>query len=293
MARREESAEAEPSQGLPPLSLHHLSLLRAEPLELVDAAAYAGFERVGLRIISPEPSAEVTALVTDRCQRAEMRRALDDSGIRLLDSEAVWIRPTTTIDVLEPVLEATADLGGEFVLTVGIDTDRPRLLSRLAQFAELAESYGLTVAVELISYSAIATVDDLATVVAALDDAVVPLVDSLQFFRSGADATDAAILDTARYVQLSDGPRPGPSSLDELRREARTDRLPPGAGEFDLVGLLDALPRGIPLAVEAPGTLVSSLPLREAASLLRRTTLQTAQRAYGMADSSSPASPRS
>jgi len=276
--------DSAPRGELPPLSLHHLSLLRAEPLELVDAAAHAGFERVGLRIIFPEPSADVTTLVTDRMKRAGVRRALDDSGMRLLDAEAVWIRPETRIAPLESVIETTADLGGEFLLTVGIDTDRPRLLSRLVELADLARPYGVTVALELISYSAIATVDGLASIVASLETPIAPLIDSLQFFRSGAAASDAARLPGVRYVQLADGPRHAPDSLDGLRREARTDRLMPGRGAFDLIGLLRAVPRGIPLAVEAPGAIVSDLPLREAAVLLRRATLDVVRRAYDTPD---------
>jgi sugar phosphate isomerase/epimerase len=161
-----------------------------------------------------------------------------------------------------------------------MDPDRSRLLANLSELSKLAEQYRIVVALELISYSSIGTVADLATVVRALGPNVVPLVDSLQFFRSGANAAEAAILSTARYLQISDGPREGPSTFEGLRREARTDRLLPGKGDFDLVGLLRVLPQGIPIAVEAPGKIVSSLPLHEAAALLHHATLDVARRAF-------------
>jgi len=173
---------------IPELSLHHLSLLRAEPLELIDAAAHAGFQKVGLRIVSPEPSAEVTALVSDQRKRAEVQRAMVSSGVSLLDTEAVWLRAETRVESLEPVIATTAELGGAFLLTVGMDPDRSRLLANLSELSKLAEQYRIVVALELISYSSIGTVADLATVVRALGPHVVPLVDSLQFFRSGANS---------------------------------------------------------------------------------------------------------
>ena len=43
-----------------------------------------------------------------------------------------------------------------------------------------------------------------------------------------------------------------PADRDGLLHEATRDRLPPGEGAIDLVALLRAMPRGIPVALEVP-----------------------------------------
>jgi sugar phosphate isomerase/epimerase len=42
--------------------------------------------------------------------------------------------------------------------------------------------------------------------------------------------------------------------MDEILAEARGARLFPGDGDLDLIGLLRALPRDLPLSVEVPMT---------------------------------------
>jgi hypothetical protein len=40
--------------------------------------------------------------------------------------------------------------------------------------------------------------------------------------------------------------------MDEIRRQAREDRLMPGEGGLDLRGLLEALPPQLPISLEVP-----------------------------------------
>jgi sugar phosphate isomerase/epimerase len=52
------------------------------------------------------------------------------------------------------------------------------------------------------------------------------------------------------YVQLCDGPLLAPR--EALIQEARTNRLAPGAGEFPLDALLDAMPPNCVASLEVP-----------------------------------------
>ena len=54
------------------------------------------------------------------------------------------------------------------------------------------------------------------------------------------------------YVQLCDGSIPTPDTDAELVRQAREERLAPGAGGLDLAGMLAALPTGTPISIELP-----------------------------------------
>ena len=79
------------------------------------------------------------------------------------------------------------------------------------------------------------------------------------------------------YVQFCDGREasPGPANL---RAEARGDRLYPGDGEFDLEGFLRALPRQLPISVEAPCAAYASLPIVERARLCGERTRAVLER---------------
>jgi sugar phosphate isomerase/epimerase len=80
------------------------------------------------------------------------------------------------------------------------------------------------------------------------------LVDAIHFFRAGDTPPALAKLPRKflRYMQLCDARPERPSEMQEIIRQARSDRLFPGEGGLDLKGLMKALPAGIPLSLEIP-----------------------------------------
>lgn len=87
------------------------------------------------------------------------------------------------------------------------------------------------------------------------------MIDAIHFFRSGSRVAEILHEHHAfmRYMQLCDAPG-GRPSLQEMERQAREDRLPPGRGGLDLTGLLKALPPSLPISVEAPVLATQKLP---------------------------------
>ena len=267
------------------LSLHHLSMLRASPDELVRAARSGGFDHCGIRIVSPDgKDDELVDVVHDAKARRRVVRVLEDEGIRVLDVEALWLRDTTDVRALEPALETAAEFGASYFLTVGYDADRPRLLDTLGRFSHLAAQHDIIVPLEFITYTAVTGVADAWDVIR---DVGAPnlalLVDALQFFRAGAEFDVLASIPPALlpYAQICDGRKEAPVGTELLRAEARTDRLPPGLGELDLPRLLSALPSGIPLAVEAPTLSMADWPLDRASRHLHDATLDLLARSDG------------
>lgn len=257
------------------VSLHHLTMLRADPFELVDAAAAGGFDRCGVRIVAPDPDQTVCDLVGDRTLRSRFVKHLRSSGVEILDFEAVWLRDDTDVNALVPALEAAADMGSKYVLTVGYDFQLHRLADTFGRLADAADQFGLTLPLEFITYSAITSLADAVALTAQVGRRNVSiLIDSLQFFRAGAefDVLEKIAPSTLPYAQLSDGPAVGPTRVEALRFEARSARLIPGEGELDLRRLLAALPPTIPLSIEAPTHELAPLPFGEAAVKLRRAT---------------------
>lgn len=258
-----------------PLSLSHLSMIDAHPLELVDAAAAGHFSYCGLRIVAPTTADPVADVVGDPVLADRIGKRLATTGVELLDIEAVWLQPHTEVKDLLPALETGRRLGARHVLTVGHDPERSRLLDNFGRLCACADALGLGVALEFIAYCAIGTLDGALSLIAdsGAENASL-LIDALQFHRSGATADDLSPVDPAllRYIQLCDAPVTSPATVQALRAEARTDRRLPGEGELPLRPLLDRMPPGIPISVEAPTLVLRGLPYDEQATIIAATT---------------------
>ncbi len=251
------------------LSLAHLTALDASPPELVQAAARAGFDAVGLRLVPPHPNDPVFPLVNDPGLKRQTMNALRGTGIRVLDIEALWLWPHTEIARFQPALEAGAELGAHYLLVVGNDPDAGRQADNFHALSELADAHGLQPMIEFISYCTIGTIDAARKLAEQSSGGRAGvLIDVLHYARTGATSADLAALDPGMlgYVQLCDAPAGAPPA-DRLRTEAREDRLFPGEGGLPLAELLAGLPEATAISVEAPHRLHAGLAPTERARL--------------------------
>ncbi|CAO3437517.1 sugar phosphate isomerase/epimerase family protein [Azospirillum endophyticum] len=250
---------------MPLLSFHHLCRIDTHPVDLIEAAAAGGFDYCGLRLVAPRPGDPLVPVIGDEAAIRTIERKLRDTGVRLLDVEAVWLSPDTEVAALRPAVETAARLGARFLLVVGFDADGTRLLENFTALCHLAGSCGLRVMLEFITYTTIRNpVETLALIRDSGTDAGV-LIDALQFFRSGSDPQELAGFDPSlfSYMQICDAPSRAPATVDGLRTEARTARLLPGDGELPLDALLDRLPPDVTLSLEVPNARLSGLPPTE------------------------------
>jgi sugar phosphate isomerase/epimerase len=244
------------------ISLAHLTVIDADPLQLIDAAAAGGFDSIGLRIVAPMPTDRIVPVIGDENLIRKIESKLRDSGIDILDIEAIWLGPDSDANSYVAAFETAARLGAKHVLVVGNDPDERRVTDNVARLCTLAAPFGLKVMLEFIPYCQTGTVEAAHRVVtrAAQPNAGV-LVDALHLSRSGGSPADIRWLDPAwlSYCQICDA-RPVRPPQNELRAEARAGRLYPGEGALPLTELLDALPAAIPVGVEAPCVKYASLP---------------------------------
>ena len=238
----------------PTLSLAHATLLDVSPPDLVRIAADVGYDAVGLRLIPMGRPGEPRHVVAEQPELLrETARALEDTGVRVLDVEVAQIRDDLDPRAYVPDFEVAAELGARFVLT-NVYTPDPAFAARaLAELCDLARPFGLSIALECVSFSNLTTVGDTIELVRASgrQNASV-LIDTLHFHSSRAPLGELALLppDRVQYVHVCDGPRDIPEAPEDLRRIARAERLMPGEGGIDLAGMLDHLPRDIVYAVE-------------------------------------------
>lgn len=274
---------AEP-QGIP-LSLSYHTVPELSPPDMVEAAAAAGFRFVGARLLHGLPGRDLAPLLADRAMRRETLARLRDRGIRVLDASGARLTPLTDVTAFTPFLEAAAELGARHVLTTGDDPDQARLMDRVSSLCEQAARFGLTVDIEFVPWLTISNLAVAARVVWATGSENCGIaVDALHFSRSRSLMKDLAKLPARwfRYFQLCDAPSTWSSKPEDLLHEAVSERLFPGEGGIDLIGLLRVMPRGIPIALELPmAARARTMPADERLSRAVASTRRILKVAYG------------
>ncbi|WP_158926304.1 sugar phosphate isomerase/epimerase [Acidisphaera sp. S103] len=251
------------------LSLAHLTVLDAHPLELIDAALAGGFDALGLRIVAPMPTDTIVPVIGDEPLIRSIEERLDATGRRIFDIEAVWLMPHTDVAALEPALALGSRLGAKHLLVVGNDPDDGRLAANFSQLCDLAGGYGIGVALEPIPYVQLATPSQgLALLEKTRKPNAKLLIDALHLYRSGANPADLAAIDPSLfpYIHLCDATATPPPP-EGLRPEGRGGRFYPGEGELPLARFLRAFPANIPIGIEAPCARYAHLSVLERARI--------------------------
>jgi sugar phosphate isomerase/epimerase len=267
-----------PDASAPPLSLAALTVLELPPPERVSCAADAGFSHVGLRLLPATAEEAVYPVVGDTAMVRELSRRLAATGVHVLDIEILRLKPATRANDYRQVLETGARLGARAALVAGNDDDESRLVANFAELAALADSLRLSLALEPMPWT---DVRDVAAGLRVIERSGARnaglVIDAIHVDRAGTTPADLAALPVSRiaYAQLCDAPAERPQDTPTLLHQARAERMMPGDGGLDLVGMLRALPPRVALSVEVPmRTLARTVDARERARRLREKTLQ-------------------
>jgi len=235
------------------ISLAHLCMMEVAPIDLVLAAAAAGYDCVGIRLV-PTADGVDHQVLGSAARLRELRQALDDTGIGLLDIEVVRLKPEGPGDV-RPLLEAGAELGARYVICTVEDPDPVRRVDALGTFAALSAVHGVRANLEYMVFSSCPTLADALALIEQVGGAASVLVDPLHHERGGGASSEVAglSLDVLPYVQLCDA-TPAGLAADPVsaRSEAVLGRLLPGDGQLPLTQLLAHLDPGAGISVESP-----------------------------------------
>lgn len=222
-----------------------------EPAEVVvDAAAAAGFDGVGLRLSGEHA---VHGPVTP--------------GVPVHDVEVYRIDGSATDP--EPLLDAAAGAGAHAVLVVSDLGDRGATVDALGALVGECRARGLRLGLEYMAWTDPSGPLDAIEVAHATGCEIV--VDLLHHRRVRAGVAELeAIVASGRlgWVQLCDAPAVTPIGRDALIHEARHGRLLPGTGELDLAPLLACIPSGTVISVEVQSDALSTVPPFERARML-------------------------
>lgn len=227
--------------------------------DLVRVAADAGFDSISVRVTGSRGPV-VADLREDRATLARTLRALEETGLSVLDVEVLRLARATPADDAARAIDAARALGARHIIAVNTDLRTDECVRELARVCELADGSGLCVCLEFMRFSATPDLVSACRIVEAVGHrCAAVLVDALHLHRSGGSAQDVAALAARRpglfpYIQVCGVP-PAPSGPDDpdlLLREAVSARLLPGDGVGDLRALVDAVGPASPLSVEAP-----------------------------------------
>ncbi|WP_280547733.1 MULTISPECIES: sugar phosphate isomerase/epimerase [unclassified Halomonas] len=242
-----------------PFSLAALTVLELSPPAMVEVAARAGYDGVGLRLIPATSEEHHFPLAHDTALRRHTRERLRDTGLRVVDIEILRLKPETRVgEDFARILEIGAELGASEVLVAGNDEDATRTIDNFAALCELAKPLGLNPHLEFMPWTGVKNLSQAQRIVAAAREAgrdnAFLLVDAFHFNRSASPMEELSRVprEWMRYSQLCDVAGPVPDDMAEILREARQERCFPGDGDIDLPALLARLPRDLPLSLEIP-----------------------------------------
>ena len=245
------------------LTLGFLSLgASAAPLDVLSAAAQAGFGAAGLRISARNPGDSWSRPNAEGDGLEQIRARAEALSIRISSISGYYVSDKTSLSHLLANVEAARRLGAPLISQGCFEPKLGRVAGLLRDYARAAADVGVRIALEFMPMSALKTIDDTRRVIAESDARNVGLlIDSLHLARSGAGASDVRALDprSIYLTQLCDAPAVR-APTTTLFDEAMSGRLYLGDGGLDLKGLVAALPPDAEIELETPVVGDAALP---------------------------------
>jgi sugar phosphate isomerase/epimerase len=243
------------------LGLAPLTLFRPPPLELVRCAGEAGYDAIGFQLgLQDVP---VSPLATDRNFLKEARDLVKRWNLEVMEVSNVVFEPDRTFEEGKMLIDFAVEVGASIVQATVWDSERERVVERVAALADYASDVNLGITIEYMPYSRCVSFDDALSIVRASGkDNVYVLLDALHFVRSGGVISDLERDESSAYsfVQLCDARAETPK-YDDLRYESINDRLPLGEGATNLGAIMDLIDTDLPLSLEIPCQRLKDLPL--------------------------------
>jgi sugar phosphate isomerase/epimerase len=237
------------------LTFGYLSAADLAPLEVIRAAARAGFASVGVRISGRKPGdGFLPDVIGDATATNAIRTCLGDSGMRLSSISTYHLYPDIGLNDLIPVIETAAALGAEYIVAASYEPDQSRMADLMRKYSRRAAESGIKIAFETVSYSAAPTLESACALMDAVNEPNFGLLlDPLHIARGGSTFAKIAQIDPQKifFAQLCDASAAKPDGVD-LATEAKSMRLYPGEGALPLREFLSFLPAGLEIEAELP-----------------------------------------
>lgn len=213
--------------------------------EFLAGTIEAGFPLIGFEVTRDDWTSQTTR---------EIKSRLNDSPIEVLDIEVFFLNPGEENTRLLKALDIGAELGAKFALTVSVDPDQSRNITRFAELCDAAAERDMVIALEFMKFMAVGSLESSVEILSEVDHhASALLLDTLHFFRCGYGKKQLGAIDPTwlQYAQICDGlAEPECDDMDGLVQDALFGRKQLGEGQLPVHDFLGGLPEGIPLSIE-------------------------------------------
>ena len=135
------------------LTLGPLTALGLAPPQLMELAAAAGLDGIGIRMLPAASGGIAYPLMNDATQLREALAAKAATGMRILDLEMVRIGPVFDVSVYANFFETGAKLGASHVLVAIDDADASRATASFVKVCEALQPYALTADLEFMPWT--------------------------------------------------------------------------------------------------------------------------------------------
>lgn len=259
-------------------SLGYLTIPGTSPVDQIEIAAEAGYDRVSLRTIPMGLQGEPTfKLEDDPALFADVRAALAANGLALNDIELARVREDVDRAPFEAAFERGRELGAEYVISSIWTSDHALACRGFGEICDMAARQGLLVDLEFVPF---AGVRNLAMVLDVIRETARPnariLIDTMHAHRAGVTPEQLKAVDPSLFgfCHLCDTEAAVPDvDSPEMVETTREGRLYVGEGSADIVGMLRAMPEVV-CSIELPNR--AEMERRGAAGHARR-CLETAR----------------
>jgi sugar phosphate isomerase/epimerase len=240
--------------------MHRLSLAAGCALDtdargIIEAAAGAGFDSVGLRLSAAHAVTSPGTLQSVASFARSLGVAVHDVEVHRIGQETrASNHPVTDL------LDAAASVGATGVLVVSDLASEADTIAEVDRIARLCDDRGLVLGLEYMAWTNPSTPSAALTIARQTGCRVI--VDLLHHVRVGAGVAELRSIieaDALAWVQVCDAPRARPGRTDEdLLHEARHTRLLPGTGDLPLTELLAVVPDPSVISVEVQSDVLAA-----------------------------------
>jgi hypothetical protein len=127
------------------------------PVELIEVAAEAGFERVCIFVSNPTADQGLTFPLFTAANVKEVRSRLASTGVMIHNLEIFFLTPDVDVEKYRFALELGAALGGRRATAIIADPDDGRAAQNFARFCDLVGELGIKAGIEFMVFSAVKT----------------------------------------------------------------------------------------------------------------------------------------
>lgn len=237
------------------VSIAFLTIPDVDPVKSIQIAHKTGFQKAGIRLMPALRGEREYPLLSSKSVLAEVLAILAGTGISVGEVELVRIGAGFKKENYFPLFEVSQQLGARDVTVIIDDSDFSRAADSFSMLCESAQQYGLFLNLEPIPWTALRDLREAITIVQLCRQKNAGiLIDAFHFYRrhTNLDLIGSIPPSWLRIVQICDAPRKFIPDKNSIRTEARTARLFPGEGEFDLTSFLKAFPDRATISIEVP-----------------------------------------